>query len=177
MRWCVSHRADPGARVLADRHYNRQKVGSPQFAPTGSCAVFLTEDGKAFWITSYPKAEWVKHRWAGAWICSAFRSEKAGLASNLIREALAATRAHYGEPPELGLVTFLDPRKVEPVIVRGLPTFGYCWIKAGFHYVGKTEGDLLAFQILPSAMPEAEAPLPRSMHGTPLFNAREMEAA
>lgn len=170
MPWCKSHRADPGARKLADAHYNRQKIGSPQFAPTGSCAVFLHEDGNAFWITSAPKAEWVKHRWAGAWVCSAFRSEGAGLASDLIRQAIAATLAHYGEPPELGVITFLDAVEVEPVIVRGLPTFGYSWRKAGFHYVGKTEGGLLAFQLLPKDMPAPMEAQPRSMHGTPLFD-------
>lgn len=170
MRWCKSHRADPAARRLADRHYNRQKVGSPQFAPTGSCAVFLTDDAKAFWITSAPMAEYVKHRWAGAWMCSAFRSEGAGIASDLIREAIGATKAHYGEPPELGLVTFLDAREVEPTMVRGLPAFGFTWRKAGFNYVGKTEGGLLAFQILPKDMPEAEPAKARSVHGCPLFD-------
>ena len=121
MRWCQSNRADKAARKLADRHYNRQKIGSPQFAPSGSCAVFLTEDGKAFWITSAPFAEYVMHRWAGAWVCSAFRSEGAGMASDLIREAISATLAHYGEPPALGLVTFIDPRKVEPTHDLGMP--------------------------------------------------------
>lgn len=171
MRWCKSHRADPAARKLADKHYNRQKIGSPQFAPTGSCAVFLSDDARAFWITSAPLAEWVKHRWPGAWICSAFRSEGAGIASDLIREAVAATVAHYGAAPDLGLVTFLDAAEVEPTMVRGLPAFGFTWRKAGFHYVGKTEGGLLAFQLLPKDMPTPEPALPRSMHGAPLFDA------
>ena len=104
--WCMSHRADPAAQRLADRHYNRQKIGSPQFAPAGSCVVFLTECGRAFWITSFPLAEYTKHAWAGAWLCSAFRSEGAGTASVLIRAAVAATRAHYGEPPPLGIELF-----------------------------------------------------------------------
>lgn len=171
MRWCVSHRADPGARVLADKHYNRQKIGACQFAPTGSCAVFLSDDGNAFWITSAPLAEWVKHRWPGAWICSAFRSEGAGVASELILEAVSATLAHYGETPELGMITFLDAAKVEPTMVRGLPAFGFTWRKAGFHYVGKTEGGLLVFQLLPKDMPPPVAARPRSMHGAPLFDA------
>lgn len=33
MRWIRSHRADAEVVPLADRHYNRQKIGSPQFAP------------------------------------------------------------------------------------------------------------------------------------------------
>jgi len=172
----MSHRADPAAKRLADRHYNRQTPGSPQFAPTGSCIVFLTLDAKAFWITSNPKAEFVRHRWAGAWICSAFRSEGDGCASELIRLAVAATRAHYGEPPPLGMVTFLDARKVAPIMTRGVPTFGRTWIKAGFHYAGKTEGGLLAFQMPPEAMPTALPALPMSTNGLPIFEAAAKNA-
>lgn len=80
MIWHISHRADPFSADIADRHYSRQKPGTPQFAPTGSCVVFkaLTETGRAYWITSFPLKDWVKHQWAGAWICSAFRNEGAG---------------------------------------------------------------------------------------------------
>lgn len=155
MRWCVSHRADPRARVIADRHYNRQKIGSPQFVPPGRCCVFVERCGKAFWVTSWPFAEFVKHEWAGAWVCSAFRSEDAGSSIDLVRQAVAATRAHFGEPPDLGLVTFIDPRKVEPILTRGRPTFGFIWVAAGFRYVGKTKAGLLVFQMLPKDMPAA----------------------
>lgn len=169
-RWCVSHRADPAAARLADRHYNRQKIGTPQFAPTGSCAVFLTDCGRAFWITSAPLAEWVKHAWAGAWVCSAFRSEGAGVASVLIRQAVAATRAHYGEPPPLGMVTFIDRRKVRPTMVRGEPTWGWTYRRAGFHYAGETKGGLMVMQMLPPDMPAAFPAAARTMIGTPLFD-------
>jgi hypothetical protein len=168
--WCVSHRFDPAAARLADRHYNRQKVGSPQFAPPGSCCVFVTECGRAFWITSNPLAEWVKHAWAGAWVCSAFRSEGAGKASDLIRLAVAATRAHYGQPSPLGMVTFVDRSKVRPTIVRGREIWGWTYRKAGFVEAGETKGGLLALQMLPEVMPEAVPALPRSLHGLPLFD-------
>jgi len=168
--WCVSNRFDRAAKRLADRHYNRQTPDSPQFAPPGSCVVFLTADAKAFWITSYPKTEFTHHKWAGAWICSAFRSEGAGQATELITAALAATRAHYGDPPDLGLVTFLDARKVEPILTRGVPTFGRTWVKAGFRFVGKTKRGLLAFQILPRDMPSAIPALPRGPSGLPIFD-------
>lgn len=170
MRWCVSHRADPAARRLADRHYNRQKVGTPQFAPTGSCVVFVTDCGRAFWITSAPLAEWVKHAWAGAWVCSAFRSEGAGRASELIRQAVAATRAHYGDPPPLGMVTFVDRSKVKPTKVRGRDVWGWTYLQAGFEPCGETKGGLLALQMLPASMPAAQPANPRTMHGTPLFD-------
>lgn len=174
MRWCVSHRADPAARVLADRHYNRQKVGSPQFAPTGSCTVFVTDCARAFWITSNPLAEWVKHAWAGAWVCSAFRSEGAGVASELIRQAVAATRHHYGDPPMLGMVTFVNRACVKPTMVRGAPVWGWTYRKAGFVDAGETKGGLLALQLHPADMPYPQSALPRSVHGCPLFDFAEV---
>lgn len=172
MRWCRSHRADPAAKRLADRHYNRQRPQSAQFAPPGSCLVLVSDCGRAFWITSAPLAEYVKHAWAGAWICSAFRSEGAGVASELIRQAVAATLDYYGNAPALGMVTFVDRGKVKPTRVHGGDVWGWTYRKAGFQEVGDTKGGLLALQLLPADMPEPMAALPRAMHGTPLFDAR-----
>jgi hypothetical protein len=170
MRWCASNRADVAAARLADRHYNRQKIGSRQFAPTGSCCVFLTDCGRGFWITSNPLAEWVKHAWAGAWVNSAFRSEKAGTASQLIRQAVAATRAYYGEPPAFGMVTMINRKKVKPTIVRGVKVWGWSYLKAGFVEAGETKGGLLVLQLLPAVMPRPRAANARSTHGLALFD-------
>lgn len=60
MLWERSWRADPRARELADRHYNRQKVGAKQFVPPGRCLVLVIPN-VAFWITSWPFAQYVKH--------------------------------------------------------------------------------------------------------------------
>jgi hypothetical protein len=155
----VAHRASKRCLPLADRHYNRQKAGSPQFVPPGRTLVLRTEGDDALWVTSWPFPEYVKHAWPGAWVCSLFRNESAHVASELITQAVAATRTHFGEPPALGFVTFLDASKVEPVIVRGLPTFGYSWAKAGWRYAGKTKAGLLAFQLPPGAMPDPAAPV------------------
>lgn len=165
MRWVKSHRADPVARALADRHYNRQKPGTRQFVPPGRCCVLLEETGRAFWVTSWPFAKYVKHAWAGAWVCSAFRNEGAGASKELIRQAIAASHAFWGEVPDLGCITFIDPRHVEPVMTHGVPTFGRTWVKAGFRYVGKTKAGLLAYQMLPTDMPPPEAAKPRSALG------------
>lgn len=155
MRWTVSHRADARAKELADRHYNRQKPDSPQFVPPGRCLVLTadTDTGRAFWVTSWPFAEYVRHAWAGAWVCAAFRNEGAAPASELIREALAATRHHYGEPPDLGMVSFIDRTKVKPTTVRGEKVWGWTWLRAGFRYDGETKGGLLAVRCPPENMP------------------------
>ncbi len=155
MIWKVVKRNDNFAREIADRHYNRQKVGTPGFAPPGRCLVLTaeTDTGRALWITSWPYAEYVKHRWAGAWVCSAFRNEGAGVASEMIAQAVAVTRAYYGEPPLLGMITFLDRKKVRPTMVRGKPTWGRTWELAGFRQDGQSVGGLLALRLPPCSVP------------------------
>jgi hypothetical protein len=154
MNWHLSHRFDAQVVPIADRHYNRGKIGSPQFAPPGRCMVLKTIAADAFWITSWPFAEYVRHAWAGAWVCSAFRNESAYLSSDLIRQAVAATLWTYGDAPALGMVTFVDTTKV-----RHKRDPGRCYRKAGFVPCGYTQGGLVALQLLPAAMPAASMPL------------------
>lgn len=111
-------------------------------------------DGPAYWVTSFPFAEYVKHAWAGAWVCSAFRREGGNVpASEMIRQAVAATRAHFGDPPPLGMITFIDKKRVPPLHTRKGDVWGYTYRKAGFREVGHTKGGLLALQLLPADMP------------------------
>ena len=156
LRWQLSDRADPQTRVIADRHYNRQHVGAPQFVPPGRCLVLRTVAADAFWITSWPYTEYVKHAWAGAWVCSAFRNESPHLSSELITEAVATTLAVWPEPPALGMVTFVDAAKT-----RRKRDPGRCFRRAGFARVGFTKGGLYVLQLRPEAMPE-----PREALGT-----------
>mgnify|MGYP001083966153 CR=1 FL=1 len=71
----------------------------------------------------------------------------------MIRDAVSATRAHYGAPPDLGMVTFVDRSKVKPTKVRGRDVYGWSFRRAGFVECGETKGGLLALQLLPDAMP------------------------
>lgn len=155
MRWMVSWRADPIARRIADRHYNRQSVGAAQFVPPGRCLVLRTPDATAVWVTSWPFAEYVKHEWAGAWINSCFRNERPDLdlSSDLIVSAIGCTLWKW-DPPPLGMVTFVDPSKT-----RRKRDPGRCYRRAGFTPVGETKGGLLAFQMEPDDMPPPERPL------------------
>jgi hypothetical protein len=153
MIWQRSNRFDPKAVSIADRHYNRQKPGSPQFMPPGSCRVLVANNGKAVFGLSFPKPEFVKHAWAGAWVCSIFRNEGAGpLASDMIRDAMAVMQTEY-DVPAIGCITFVNPKKVPGILVRGERVKGFCFMKAGFEAVGETKGGLIAWQMKPSAMP------------------------
>lgn len=145
---------------LADRHYNRQKIGAPHFAPPGRCLVLKSPAVDAFWITSWPFAEYVRHAWAGAWICSAFRNESPRLSSEMIFDAVAITRARWPEVPPLGMVTFVDTKKT-----RHKRDPGRCYRKAGFRPVGHTAGGLVALQLLPDEMPAA----PGTLQGLPVL--------
>jgi hypothetical protein len=154
--WTLSYRADPFARRIADRHYSRQSIGAAQFVPPGRCVVLTAEQpcGQAYWVTSWPFAEFTKHKWAGAWVCSAFRNEGASVASSMIREALAATRFVFGDPPPMGLVTFVRPSKVQH---KRQP--GRCFLLAGGKYIGRTKRGLLAIGFSPDVIPPAASPL------------------
>jgi hypothetical protein len=75
----------------------------------------------------------------------------------MIREAVAATRWWWGEPPALGMVTFVN----EGETGSGRSPWhkpGHCYRKAGFEHVGFTEGGLWAFQLCGDRMPEPAAP-------------------
>jgi hypothetical protein len=155
-RWRVSYRADPLGAAIADRHYNRQKIGSKQFVPPGACLVLLTPEDDALWVTSAPKAEYVQHAWAGAWMNSCFRNEGPHLSSSLIREAVAVTRWRWPEVPALGMVSFVDAKKT-----RQKRDPGYCYRMAGFVHVGFTKSGLWAFQMTEDNMPEPMRPNPK----------------
>ena len=155
--WRRSDRFDPQALPLADRHYNRRKVGSPQFVPPGRCLVLLSADHDALWVTSWPFAEYVRHAWPGAWVNSLFRNEGGVLSSELIMAAVAHTRARWPGVPPQGIVSFVDASKT-----RRKRDPGRCYRRAGWKHVGFTAGGLYAFQQLPEDMPAPE-PVP----GTP----------
>lgn len=166
MRWYVSDRFDPRARRIADRHYNRQKVGSPQFVPPGRCLVLVTAEADAFWVTSWPFAQYVRHAWAGAFVCSAFRNEGPVLSSVLVAQAVEATVAHFQAWPAQGFVTFVDAEKVRP---KRDP--GRCYRRAGWQPAGHTKGGLVALCL--QEPPQAPRPALRPM---PLLDLAEATA-
>lgn len=154
--WHLSYRADPASKVLADRHYNRQNPDADQFVPPGTCVVLRTEQPvDAVWVTSWPLAEYVQHAWGGAWVNSLFRNEdrERHLSSDLIEQAVAATRAIW-TPPPLGIVTFVDASKI-----RTKRDPGRCYRRAGWHHVGFTRKGLWVFQQLPDEMPAPLEPI------------------
>ncbi len=151
--WRRSHRADRPSRLIADRHYNRQKVGTTQFVPPGRCLVLRSDDDLSLWVTVWPK--FAQHDWVGAWMNTCFRREGGEhQASTMIRAAVAATLSLWPDPPDQGMVTFVDRSKV-----RSKRNPGYCYLKAGFTHVGFTRKGLWVLQMLPEEMPDPLAAL------------------
>jgi len=90
---------------------------------------------------------------------STFRRESGSeKASALITHAVACTRGIFGDPPELGMVSFVNPEKVQGVRRRGSMIYGYCYLMAGWEHVGYTQGGLWAWQLRPDRMPPAREP-------------------
>src|SRR5579864_2012643 len=114
MNWLVTHQYDSRLVHVADRHYSRQKPGTPTCTPPGRKLLLITEDASAVWCTSWPLPQYVHRVYPDAWLCSLFRREDDCpiQASQLIREAIAVTRWKYGTPPASGMITMIDPRKV-----------------------------------------------------------------
>lgn len=151
--WQVVKRNDIRARLLADRHYSRQKPGSPGFTPPGRVLILLTHAETAVWATSFPFAQYVHRVSPDAWTNCLFRNEGEVLSSELIRQAVAITRWRYGEPPPSGMVTMIDRSKV-----RKKRDWGRCYRRAGFEEAGETKGGLLIMRLAPEKMPAALTP-------------------
>lgn len=122
--WQVRNRFDAAAASIADRHYCRRH-SSNQVGGVGRVLVLVTPCERALWVTKWPEAG---KPWDGldAFRCSYFRNEGAGLASDLILEAMRLTIDRWGEPPADRWVTWVDTRKVQSA------NPGYCFKRAGW---------------------------------------------
>lgn len=125
--WDVTNKGDQECRMLADRHYTRQKPGNVQFCRPGKNLVLKTKNADAVWVT------WSGIRDDGieAWECTLFRNESNYLSSELIKEAIQITIEQWGEPPKDGIITYVDQSKVR----SNNPGFCYLaagWIKKGY---------------------------------------------
>jgi len=123
--WRRTTKFDRRAAALADRHYSRRTVGSPQFMPPGRTLVLITEAGDAVWGTHWPDAALTLDG-IDAWRCSIFRNEGPLLSSALIVEAMERTAATWRERPSDGWLTFVAKDKVRST------NPGFCFLKAGW---------------------------------------------
>ncbi len=132
--WQRVTKFDKRACELADRHYSRRKIGSPQFMPPGQTVVLLlpTADAVFGWWRPDPSSGIRAMNGLDGWTCTIFRNESAMRSSDLILDAeLAITEAGHNCGPT-GLITYVWDRKIRSV------NPGFCFKAAGYQVAGRS---------------------------------------
>ena len=133
--WRKVTKFDRDACALADRHYSRRKVGSPQFMPPGQTLVLLTPAADAVfgWWRPHPASGLEAMNGLDGWTCTIFRNEGPRLSSELIVEAEQALLNAGHDIGRDGLMTYVWDSKIRPTQQPG-----WCFIKAGWRATGRS---------------------------------------
>lgn len=153
--WHTVTKFDTRACALADRHYSRRKVGSPQFMPPGQTIVLLTPGADAVfgWWRPDPKAGIKPMNGLDGWTCTIFRNESPAKSSDLILLAEDALRASgYGCGPD-GLITYVWDSRIKSA------NPGYCFKRAGWRVTGRSADDRKTLLQKPFAVVAAQSEL------------------
>ena len=132
--WTRVSKFDRIGAALADRHYSRRTVGSPQFMPPGQTIVLctFTDDAVFGWWRPDPASGIKAMNGLNGWTCTIFRNESAILSSTLILEAEKAIPVfNYDCGPD-GLLTYVWDKKIASV------NPGYCFKQAGWRADGRS---------------------------------------
>ena len=132
MHWQQVTKFDPRTARLADGHYSRRTVGSPQFMPTGETIVLLSLDELAVfgWWRPHPRSGIKAMNGLDGWTCTIFRNTGPVLSSELILDAENALEGRTIGPD--GLLTYVWDRKVRSC------NPGCCFKKAGYRRRGRS---------------------------------------
>ena len=126
---------DPRTAALADRHYSRRKIGSPQFMPPGQTLVLLSVDEAAVfgWWRPDPKSGIKAMNGLDGWTCTIFRNESLAFRSSaMILDAEQMLLAEgYDIGPD-GFTTYVWDKEVASV------NPGYCFKLAGYKTRGRS---------------------------------------
>lgn len=87
MIWTLSHKYDKHGAALADGHYSRRKIGSPQFMPPGETVVLVAPGAVFGWWRPHPRSGLRAMNGHDGWTCTIFRRVSGPLASDMILEA------------------------------------------------------------------------------------------
>jgi hypothetical protein len=110
------------------------------FCRPGRNLVLRTAVGDAVWVNRAG----IRDDELKAWECTIFRNESKYLSSDMIRVAVEATIAEWGQPPPDGIITYVDQSKVRS------SNPGFCFLSAGFQRIGKSRHrGVLLLQIVP----------------------------
>lgn len=130
--WERVKKFDPRAAALADRHYSRRTIGSPQFMPPGQTIVLYMEGAVFGWWRPDPSSGIVAMNKLDGWTCTIFRNESVQLSSALILDAELALVHHATDCGPDGMLSYVWDSK----IASSNP--GYCFKCAGWNRIGKS---------------------------------------
>jgi hypothetical protein len=134
--WMEMRDGDPSCRAIFDRHYSRYVYADGRkpklILGPGEKMVLMRADGAAL----FGWRKFISDSGETGVNCAIFRNEGDERSSDLILEAEQMARARW---PSERFYTYVDPRKVKPTMVRGLPVFGFCFMKAGWKFCGVTK--------------------------------------
>ena len=135
--WHAVGKFNVDAAALADRHYSRRKIGSPQFMPPGQTLVLLSSmhDAVFGWWRPHPRSGIKQMNNLDGWTCTIFRNESTLLSSYLILEAEAHLWAQHFCGPH-GMLTYVWDSKVRSTLNPGC-----CFKMAGWLAVGRSADD------------------------------------
>lgn len=144
-------------RAIFDRHYSRYVYADGRkpklFVGPGEKMVLLDANGPGLFV-------WRKFKSADGQEginCAIFRNETQEKSSDMIRTAMGRAFERW---PVQRLFTYVDPAQVRPTMIRNHPSWGFCFVKAGWRFVGWTKKrKLMIFEWLP----EWEIPLPAAV--------------
>jgi hypothetical protein len=131
-------KGDYETALLSDRHYSRQKIGSPQFMPPGRTMVLRNSEGTVVFGWLWQDGRDDRQRGIN---CSIFRNESEKLSSHVILEAERAVVDEWGGQR---LFTYIDPAKLHTVKRRGREMCpwppGRCFQSAGWKRLTHKDG-------------------------------------
>jgi hypothetical protein len=126
--WARVTKFDPACAALADRHYSRRKVGSPQFMPPGETIV-LYQPGAVFgWWRPHPRSGIKQMNGLDGWTCTIFRNETEQLSSAMILDA----ERFITDCGPSGLITYVFDKKIRST------NPGACFKVAGYRRTGRS---------------------------------------
>ena len=130
--WQRVGKFDVRAAQLADRHYSRRKIGSPQFMPPGQTIILLDHQAVFGWWRPDPNSGLKSMNGLDGWTCTIFRNESQELSSTLILAAEIALTQHASDCGSDGMLTYVFDRKVRS------SNPGCCFKKAGWAVRGRS---------------------------------------
>jgi hypothetical protein len=131
--WEITTKGDPECALLADRHYSRRTIGSPQFMPPGQTIILKHEGTAVFgWHRPHPNSGIKQWNKLDGWTCTIFRNESNHLSSEMILEAEKVFGEIGMDVGPDGFITYVWDSKVKS------DNPGYCFKRAGWCVTGRS---------------------------------------